>query len=250
MKCIAIHGFGGSASDWEKLKLNMGSDLEWISLVLPGHAKELPCEWLGISSPEAALQYLRTKIQKLVGSEPFLFLGYSLGGRLALQLAADFPQAKIVLLSSGLGYQRPEESAERRKRDADWAELFALKGEDAWRSWYEQGVFAASLPFLASSEGKEWVMGKSHDYSALAAALVLFSPGSHDYLGPNLAAIDSPLYLVGEKDEAYVSLSNAVRQLNPGAVVEKISGVGHILHQEAPHAVAAQIALWRTKHGI
>ena len=250
MKCVALHGFGGSPNDWDKLRLNMDPSLEWFFLTLPGHAKELPCDWLGIEDMSSALQFLRAKIQKIVGDAPFLFLGYSLGARLVLQLAANFPQAKIILLSAGLGYQKSDEREGRKKRDDDWAKQFTQKGYDAWGQWYEQSLFTASRTFLVSSAGKEWLATKTHDYAALARALVLFSPANHDYLGPCLAAIDKPLYLVGERDEAYSLAADAVRQLNPGAVVEKIPAVGHILHQEAPQAVAALIALWRNKHGI
>ena len=71
------------------------------------------------------------------GSEDLL--GYSLGGRVALQLALDHPGRirRLVLVSSGPGIADPAERERRRQRDERLAQILDEDGISPFTAWWE-----------------------------------------------------------------------------------------------------------------
>ena len=159
-----------------------------------------------------------------------VLVGYSMGGRLALQALAHFDRAVIV--SAGLNLEEGRE--ERRARDEAWAWRFE---HDPWdevmRDWNAQPVFGGHV-----------VERFEHDYDRreLARQLRENSPGVLPPLAPRLHEIEIPiLWVVGERDAAYVEAGKRAVSLLPNAELWICPNAGHRVPWEQPQAFAVRL---------
>lgn len=202
----ALHGFLGEPSDWDILPF-------------PHRAPAL-LEDVGGTIEQAASRVLERV------SPGDSVLGYSMGGRVALHaLLADAATAhpkvaRAVIVAAGLGIRDEHERAKRRERDVEWARRFEThQWARVMREWNAQPVFGGHEVTRAE---------ESFDRTALAAALVRWSPGEHAYLLPLLPRIRAKvLWVVGAEDAAYVAVARTAFAALPHAELAIIEGAGH-----------------------
>jgi len=202
---VFLHGFLGRPSDWDPV-ISYLPPCHSICMELPGHG----------DSPFVKTFHLHLPYQK------FHLIGYSMGGRLALQYASQFPEkiASLIILSAHPGLQTLEEKEKKLEEDTKWAKkLLNLPIDEFLSQWYDQPLFQSYKP--------DFSMRRNHNPKALAAALLHYSLSKQTFYKPSHA-----LYLVGEKDQKY-------RSLYPEATL--IPGAGHAVHLENPKAVATVI---------
>lgn len=155
-----------------------------------------------------------------------VLLGYSMGGRLALQALIDGASFdRAVIVSAGLNLE--EGRAERRARDEAWARRFEL---DPWdelmRDWNAQPLFGGH-----TIERKE----ADYDRRALARQLRENSPGVLPPLAPRLHEIAIPiLWIAGERDPRYVEVAKRAVALLPHGELWICPGAGHRVPWEQP----------------
>ncbi len=157
-----------------------------------------------------------------------VLLGYSMGGRLALQLLEKQCFTKAVIVSAGLN--APDDN--RRKRDEEWARRF--ESED-WPSlmaaWNAQPVFGGHA--LARNEA-------DYDRRELARQLRDWSPAVLP--PPNLERIDTPiLWIAGERDAKYVDIARRAVERLPNAELWICPGAGHRVPWEQPEAFVERL---------
>ena len=157
-------------------------------------------------------------------------VGYSMGGRLALQALADFDRAVIVSVSLNLEEGREE----RRARDEAWARRFE---HDPWhevmRDWNAQPVFGGHAIERLESD---------YDRRELARQLRENSPGALPPLAPRLHEIEIPvLWVVGERDTTYVEIGKRAVSLLPNAQLWICPDAGHRVPWEQPEAFAGRL---------
>jgi 2-succinyl-6-hydroxy-2,4-cyclohexadiene-1-carboxylate synthase len=162
-----------------------------------------------------------------------VLVGYSMGGRLALQAliaAAAFDRA--VIISAGLNLEEGRE--ERRARDEAWAKRFESDPwEEVIRDWNAQPVF-----------GGHAIERFEHDYDRreLARQLRENSPGVLPPLAPRLHEITIPvLWVVGERDKTYVETGQRAVSLLPNAELWICPDAGHRVPWEQPKAFRARL---------
>src|SRR6266545_4636340 len=116
---VLLHGFAGSSEDWGALiPVLRQVGLAVAAPDLPGHgstgAPEDPARY-EIASVVRDLDRLMDEI----GAGQAIWLGYSMGGRVALHLALARPERvrSLVLESAGPGIEDPEARARRREAD-------------------------------------------------------------------------------------------------------------------------------------
>mgnify|MGYP003337528589 FL=1 len=90
IKLVAIHGLGSASSAWDLVKPELQKHFEFITLDLPGHghAKLRADESM---SPVHISKLIMQELQA-IGINQFHLIGNSLGGWIALEMAAAFPQ--------------------------------------------------------------------------------------------------------------------------------------------------------------
>jgi 2-succinyl-6-hydroxy-2,4-cyclohexadiene-1-carboxylate synthase len=169
-------------------------------------------------------------------------VGYSMGGRLALQLAAREPGriGALVTVGSSAGIADPAERARRRAADeelADWIESASI--EEVVARWETQPVFAGQPPELVAAQRPGRLAHRPHE---LAALLRSAGQGAVEPVWDELPKLDAPLLAIaGERDERYVTAAARLAELAPRARALTIPGAGHAAHLERPAAVAAAI---------
>ena len=176
-RIIALHGNVGSPDDWLPLEQAFGP-LEKRCLWEPG-----------------ALDF----------AEGDALLGYSLGGRLALQAAAAAPEKfrMVVVLSAHPGLTTQQERLERLELDRRWSERAAhLPWAKFLQQWDAQDVLGSGSPDRLALEPYR---------HAIAQAFRGWSLGNQADLRPALANLSCPLHWVtGEQDLKFTALAAGV----------------------------------------
>lgn len=238
---IFLHGFLGSANDWSEL-IEQLPDYDCIAFDLPGHgdAQEQRLNRM-IDFPH----WLNQQLQQRDISNYHL-LGYSLGGRLALQFAATQPTGlqSLLLENAHPGLSSTDERKARATADARWARLFYREPlADVLSDWYQQPVFADLNP----TERTQLIAERSQNSAAqLAHMLCCCSLAKQADLQPWLQDTPLPvLYLCGEQDLKFQAIA-AQLATHCTSVTQKILAGGHNLHRANPEFMAAAIRQWLT----
>jgi esterase len=235
---VALHGLFGSSNNWAPLAAALEASFDLILPDLRNHGRSP-------HAAEASLESMSADVLELMDALDLgrvFLLGHSLGGRVAMRLALDFPGRVERLLVADMG---PKEIAPL------YPEIFeALAGlnlgalssraqADALlkQALPDPALRAFLLTNLSRDEGGKfaWKM----NLEALKAA------------GENLRSqIKAPapfrgpaLFLRGENSN-YVGESDlkGIQLLFPAARIETLAGAGHWLHADQPKKFAAAVS--------
>ena len=193
-----------------------------------------PSELISCLEIPAAADFVSTA-RALAVDRSGIWAGYSLGGRLALQIAVDHPgQAEsLLLVSTTPGITDPGERAERSRDDlelANWVE--AHTSDEFLDRWLAQPMFAG--------------LNRPRDHRLTSTELIAdqlrtLGQGTQLPLWDRLAALDMPVVLMaGAKDAKYSQIAHQMASLiGANAEVHIVPGVGHALLEETPELVRA-----------
>lgn len=234
---LLIHGFMGSATSWEEHVPVLGVGHEIVAVDLPGHGRSAEPDDPSRASVERTAADLGALLVRL-GTAPTAVVGYSLGARIALRLALDFPRevARLVLESPSAGIEEPAERASRRASDETLALGLLAAGLDAFVDrWEAQPLFAsqASLP----PDRRELLRRErtANRPAGLAASLRGAGQGTMEPLGPRLANLSVPtLVLAGALDPVGRRRAEAIASAVRGARLAIVPEAGHRVHLERP----------------
>lgn len=229
---VLLHGFGGTRHVWDRVAARLSPQRYLpLALDLPGHGE-------AVEDP-SPITFAGCVEQVLARSpERFALCGYSLGGRVALNLALAAPSrvSRLVLVSSTPGIEDPAERARRRDSDAQLAaELDSAPFEDFIERWRSQPLFAdepREVDELARAEQRR------NDPARLAAALRGIGTGEMAPLWNRLEDLRMPVAVVaGDRDAKFRALGLRMAQLLPRGELSVLAG-GHNLPLESPEALA------------
>lgn len=237
---VLLHGFMGSGADWAPLLSRLESRFRCLVIDLPGHgASRLPEDW-GACAMGTTCGLVIDVLDRVGVSAGYLW-GYSLGGRVAMNLLTAQPEqfAAVVLESASPGIAEAE--ARRERADADDALALRLETEGLARFleyWYRLPIFGSlqrdpALPRLLQ-------MRLRNDPHALGEILRRLSPGRTPWLWSQLTDITRPptLFVAGAEDEKYCAIGRRLSELNPTIRFEPVSQCGHSVHIQRPAALA------------
>ena len=246
---MLLHGFMGSRLDWSPITEVLARTHRCIAVDLPGHgatgdpaaaarlAPEGSCESLW--TPDGCVTELAGILAAAGGGS---VVGYSLGGRLALQLAVEHPDlvARAVIISASPGIA--DEGARRARRGEDEHRACRLETqglEPFLDDWYRLPPFAPLREHLRFPEVLE--RRRRNDPLLLARSLRTMGTGSQRPLWGDLAGLRTPLLLLaGERDPKFNDLAFNTVALCPRAEAVVLRGRGHALVEEDPEAVAEE----------
>lgn len=229
---VALHGFTETDQVWSEF---FASHHPVRCPVLPGHgAKPCPPGTTLASTATMMAKYLATN-----GSDDLL--GYSLGGRVALQLALDHPGKvrRLVLLSSGPGIADATERAKRLLRDERLAQILEEDGISPFTAWWESTpALKPARPLSREVDESLRSLRLNQDPLCLAGVLRHLSHGTMEDLTPRLKTLTMPVLLVaGDSDRAYCQRMREMSAAIPNSRLQLIADAGHAVHREKPEAV-------------
>ncbi len=230
-----VHGFLGSPADWADVlaRLSPGIAIDCVALA------ELGCG----SVDEAAAELAR----RLERHPCDLLVGYSMGGRIALELAASQPRLapRLLLLAASPGLDDESERARRAAEDDARAREILRDGLDAFvERWYRLPIFA---PFTRHASFSAARVRRAQGEAAFWARCVAgCSPGRGTPRWDALPALAARSVLAaGALDERYAAYAARARDLTSSCArplrTELVAGAGHVLPLEAPEACARLI---------
>jgi 2-succinyl-6-hydroxy-2,4-cyclohexadiene-1-carboxylate synthase len=247
---VLLHGFTGTHRTWDKLSERLSQDHFLILPDLPGHGRSgvSTRDEMGVGkTSEAIAEVIRTATTTR-GPRKAALVGYSLGGRVALDLACKHQEllSCLVLEGASPGIEREDEREERRTRDADLADEIRRKGVEWFVDyWQETPMFATQKDLPPSVFQGIRHERLSNTAGGLAMSLSAAGAGEMPPLWDALKDITIPvLMIVGKKDAKYSATADAMRRRIPRSMVAEIEGAGHCPHLEAPEEFEAVLALF------
>ncbi|HEY8569768.1 alpha/beta hydrolase [Microbulbifer sp.] len=209
-------------------------------------SSELPEDWAVYTGALTGAQSIAGIARHIAERSPqrFLLIGFSLGGYVARQLAADFPERveALAIVASSLREDTPQQM--KLKQQAVNA-LSAARFKGLSNSTIANSLHprrAADADLIARIKH----MGNRLGYHALATQSAL------DRSGVPTESIRCPTLVVASTDDALRSLQEAQELVDaiPNASLEIIDDSGHMIPLEQPRALAATIIHWLQVQGI
>ncbi|HEX6417486.1 MAG TPA: alpha/beta fold hydrolase [Acidimicrobiales bacterium] len=233
-RVVLLHGFGQTCRCWGPLAPALAADHELVRIDAPGHG--------GSSSTAADLPTTARLVAEAGG--PAVYVGYSMGARMALHVAIGVPEVvrALVLVGGTPGIEDPAARAERRTADRALAQRIRVEGVDAFvERWLAMPMFRG-LPARARFEDER----RRNTPEGLARSLELAGTGSQAPLWDVLDMIQVPVLVVaGEDDLRYAAIARrtaAVVGANAEAVI--VAGAGHSAHLEQPQRFIDLLHHW------
>ena len=252
---LFLHGFMGSRRDWAAVTAALARTHHCIAVDLPGHGETgdpggasqqtASGSAAPLWTPDGCVAALAGILAAAgVGAGGGSVVGYSLGGRLALQLAIEHPDlvARAVIISASPGIAGEPARQARRDEDEQRAAGLETRGlEPFLADWYRLPLFAPLREhprFPAVLERR-----RRNDPRLLARSLRSLGTGTQRSLWGDLPGLHTPLlFLAGERDPKFTTLAfDAVARCPRGEAVI-LRGRGHALVEEDPEAVAWETA--------
>ncbi|MDN5794809.1 MAG: alpha/beta hydrolase [Intrasporangium sp.] len=259
---VLVHGLGGSHLDWVRIAPALADHRHVVAVDLPGFGLTPAA---GRHTTVRANARLLGRFVDEVLRQPAVLVGNSMGGMIALLLAADRPG-----LAAGLCLLDPSLPLDRRHQDPLVAAEFALFTVPFLSRAYlernrrrltaeEQVLRTLDLCFaddaridpdvleadVALAEYRAAIPGTDVEFLGAARSLLRVLARSRSYAA-HIRSIDRPVLLVhGEQDRLVpFSAAEATAAANPRWETLFLPGVGHVPHLEVPGVVLDRLLPW------
>ncbi len=235
---LFLHGFLGSAHDWDAIAEELSGAYYSLAVDLPGHGESL-CAEPKAYTMEATAQAIIIMLDECC-VKTCVLVGYSMGGRLALFLALRYPERfhTAVIASASPGLRTAHECTARRAHDEALAdELLQVDFDVFLQRWYAQPLFQhfRNHPSFPKVYERRLINGRSNP-QGLALSLRQMGTGVQSSLWEELRQLSvSTMFIVGEYDEKFTQLAQEMQTCCPAGLAIDIAimrRVGHVVYEE------------------
>ncbi|WP_013334452.1 alpha/beta fold hydrolase [Gloeothece verrucosa] len=207
---IFLHGFTNNSHSFLGLPETIINQYRCLIPDLPGHGKTHLLQGANTFNTDAQVALLKEWLCSLKVNK-FHLLGYSMGGRLALQFALkNLAQIQsLILVSTTAGIQDEIFRLERRQADDKLAtKILSSEPIDFLKFWLSQplfqGISEQGEDFIAEEIKKRLPLQKS----GLVCSLKYFSSGIMPSVWDQLAKLKMPcLIIAGSRDTKYSKIA-------------------------------------------
>jgi 2-succinyl-6-hydroxy-2,4-cyclohexadiene-1-carboxylate synthase len=234
-----LHGFTQGGRSWHEIISKMPAGWQWVLPDLRGHG-DTRVRHGGPHTMEACTADLEMLWDHLGIARTHL-VGYSMGGRLALHVAASRPERILSLLTIGAHAGLDEDAREGRRRgDEAMAQRIEKDGLEAFVNYW------TSLPLFAGLErrGPSFVAQVraerlNNHVAGLAESLRGMGAGAMRPVWDELGRVRCPCtFVAGQLDHGYAASARRLAESVPNGRVVLVQRAGHTVHQERPDAFA------------
>jgi 2-succinyl-6-hydroxy-2,4-cyclohexadiene-1-carboxylate synthase len=247
---VLLHGFTGSAASWSPVIHDLARLRRVIAIDIIGHGtSSAPGDLSHYAFEQAVLDIAEVTAQ--LGVTRAAWLGYSMGGRLALGMAVDHPEkvTSLILESATAGIQHEKERHERAEADQELARRIEEVGietfVDEWERlpiWESQRALPVEvLEFQRDIRLRNRAVG-------LANSLRGMGQGAQPSYWDRLDEIDVPVLLMaGALDRKFVGIAGQMGVRIAGAELSVIPDAGHAVHLERPREFLEDVRAFLAK---
>jgi len=222
---LILHGWGASTESWKKVQKKLSEKFQVFVLDFPGFGRSdlPPVAW-------DVQDYVRFVLDfaKEMGLEKFCLLGHSFGGRVAIKLAAQFPQKieKLILV----------DTAGVKVKKTFTKKLLVFLAPFS-------GVFRVIPGFqIGRKVFYKFILRKTDYLKATGVMKETFKKVIDEDITPFFGKITVPTFIVwGEKDKITPLRDAYLMKAKIRDSELKIFDCGHCPHYEAPNLLAKTI---------
>ncbi|MBT2556994.1 alpha/beta hydrolase [Hymenobacter sp. ISL-91] len=227
---ICLHYWAGAGHEFDQVAELLAPDYQLLAPDLGGFgsAPALPGGFTVAAYADAVAAYIEAECPGR-----YVLVGHSMGGKIALELAARRPAglAGVVLLSPSPPGPEPMTDEDRQASLQAW-------GKSAEAEKTVRHITARPLPAAMHRQVVADNLASSH-----AAWEAWLLHGSREDISPRMVLIEVPCALIAGDQDAVLSPSvhglETLPLLPVGTTLEIIAGAGHLLPYESPEEVAA-----------
>ena len=235
---IILHGFFASSRNWRSIARQLAVHCRVYVLDMRNHGESPHHQHMDY--PSMAADVLKFMDGQQI--ETAHLLGHSMGGKIAMWFALQYPQRLeqlIVVDIAPVSYQHSFDQTINALKDLPLSELSNRKQAEEWLSAAISDL--SYRQFLLQNllfEAGEYRWRVNLDYFHGNARYIVEFPEP-----VALAVYARPaLFLAGEHSQ-YIS-PDAVYRLFPQAVIKEIADAGHWLHVDAPQLFYQEVCDW------
>jgi 2-succinyl-6-hydroxy-2,4-cyclohexadiene-1-carboxylate synthase len=243
---VLLHGFSGSSLDWSEIATKLRAmDRGVVAIDLVGHGKT--------ESPPDPARYTMTEtvrdldqIASRLGISEADWVGYSMGGRVALHMALAHPErvGTLVLESASAGIEDAHAREKRRESDNALASRIEERGVEWFADyWGALPLFETQWELPPATLASLRQRRLANLPAGLADSLRGMGQGAHEYVGGRLPDLRGDVLLVaGGRDLKYVEVARRLSALIPASSCVIVPEAGHAVHLESPEAFTEALA--------
>ncbi len=237
---LALHGFTGSAMTWQPFAESW-PQYRIMAVELIGHgASDAPADESRYTMARCTADL--AALLAALDVERAALLGYSMGGRVALQFALAAPErvAALVLESASSGIDDAGERAARAAADRALADSIEREGIQAFVDrWEALPMWATHAALPEPVRQRLRAQRLRNSTAGLANSLRGMGAGAQEPVLNRLHELRMPVLLIaGEQDAKYRQLAYDMRERIRDAHINIVEGAGHAAHLERPAAFA------------
>ena len=234
-----LHGFTQSGRSWHEVISKMPDGRQWVLPDLRGHG-DTRVRPGAPHTMDACTADLETLWDHLGISRSHV-VGYSMGGRLALHVAATRPERLLSLLTIGAHAGLGEDAREGRRRgDEAMAQRIEADGLEAFVNYWSslplfEGLERRGPAFVAQVRAERM----NNRVAGLGESLRGMGAGAMRPIWDELGRVRCQCtFVAGQIDHGYVASARRLAESVPKGRVVVVQRAGHTVHQERPEAFA------------
>ena len=233
-RMVFLHGFTQTGRSWKPVAEHfVRSGHQCVVLDLPGHG--------GSGHLRADLRRSADMVASVGGQG--VYVGYSLGGRVALHVALLYPHQvdALALIGANPGIDSDTERAIRRDADDRLATHLEVVGlRQFLEEWTAQPLFGS-----LSAEQLDLDDRMRNTVEGLASSLRHTGTGTQMPLWSRLRELSMPvLAMAGADDVKFAAVARQLAEASPDGRSVIVPGAAHAAHLQQPAAVIDAIERW------
>jgi len=248
---LALHGFTGNVATWRGFAEAARGDFTVVAVDMLGHGAS--------DAPDDPARYVMercaedlTSVLDHLGIQRAVWMGYSMGGRIALACATIAPQrcAALVLESASPGLADESERLQRMVNDEALARRILREGVQAFVDYWESiPLFASQARLSPEARAALRAQRLTNNARGLANSLRGVGAGAQPPVHDRLPSLSAPtLCVVGAEDAKFTAIAREMCRALPNGRLAVIPEAGHAAHLEQPERFKRTVL--RFLHGL